>query len=226
VSATRVEEAGEKKVRGALIPRRFHAQGIRGTIMSHDNGNTTVDWNRFRDFLTLLVRLQADLRWQGKIDLSGVVQQTLLEAYRSTQRMEGWTDSQRGAWLRQALANNLADEVRKLTTDKRDVRRDRSLEAELTESVSRLERLLPAQQSTPSQHLEREERMLRVVQALSCLPNAQRRAIELHHLGGQSLADVAAALETTKAAVAGLLHRGLKSLRATLAGDDDEAGCR
>ena len=130
--------------------------------MTHDLSNhAATDWNRFRDFLMLLVRVQADLRWQGKIDLSGVVQQTLLEAYDQTLRMHGWTDAQKAAWLRQALANNLTDEVRKLTTEKRDARRERSLETELTESVSRLEGLLPAQQSTPSQHLEREERMLR-----------------------------------------------------------------
>jgi RNA polymerase sigma-70 factor (ECF subfamily) len=48
------------------------------------------------------------------------------------------------------------------------------------------------------------------------LPDSQRRVIELHHLGGQSLAEVAQALATTKAAVAGLLHRGLKNLRARL----------
>jgi hypothetical protein len=39
------------------------------------------DWERFRGFLSLLARVQSAGRWQGKIDLSGVVQQTLLEAY-------------------------------------------------------------------------------------------------------------------------------------------------
>jgi len=188
--------------------------------MSGNAGTETPDWNRFRDFLMLLVRLQADVRWQGKIDLSGVVQQTLLEAYETTRRMEDWTDAQKAAWLRQALANNLADEIRKLKTDKRDVRREYSLETELADSVSRLAGLLPSRQSTPSQHVERDERMLRVVQALSALPEAQRQAIERHHLCGQSLADAAEAMATTKAAVAGLLHRGLKNLRAMLA---DEA---
>jgi DNA-directed RNA polymerase specialized sigma24 family protein len=47
--------------------------------------------------------------------------------------------------------------------------------------------------------------------------------IELHHLRGQTLAEVAAALGTTRPAVAGLLHRGLKKLRQLLAKDGTEA---
>ena len=38
----------------------------------------------------------------------------------------------------------------------------------------------------------------------------------MHHLQGQPLAEIARELGTTKSAVAGLLHRGLKALRANL----------
>jgi RNA polymerase sigma-70 factor, ECF subfamily len=187
-----------------------------------DEVKPTFDWERFRDFLSLLARLRLDKRWQGKIDLSGVVQQTLLDAYQSFTDQDGWTDGQKAAWLRQTLANNLADEIRKLTAAKRDVGREKSLQAELADSVSRLELLLPANQSTPSQHVSREERMLQVVEALATLPDGQRQVIEMHHLQGLSLADTAASLSTTKAAVAGLLHRGLKALRQLLREDSDE----
>ena len=62
----------------------------------------------------------------------------------------------------------------------------------------------------------RQEEILRMAATLATLPEGQRRAIELHHLQGWPLAEIAAELGTTKAAVAGLLHRGLKNLRMQL----------
>jgi RNA polymerase sigma-70 factor (ECF subfamily) len=44
----------------------------------------------------------------------------------------------------------------------------------------------------------------------------QRQAVELHHLKGLSLADVGCQMGRSKAAVAGLLRRGLKELRCRL----------
>jgi hypothetical protein len=51
------------------------------------SGETFVDEARRR--LRLLARLQLSPRLAGKIDLSGVVQQTLLEAYRAGDRFPG-----------------------------------------------------------------------------------------------------------------------------------------
>src|SRR4051812_34656097 len=92
----------------------------------------------YRDYLQLLARLQVDARLQGKVDLSGVVQQTLLEAHQAWEKLQSWDEAQRAAWLRKALANNLTDELRKLGTARRDVTRDRSLDAALEESSARL----------------------------------------------------------------------------------------
>jgi RNA polymerase sigma-70 factor, ECF subfamily len=55
-----------------------------------------------------------------------------------------------------------------------------------------------------------------MAQALATLPETQRKAVELHHLQGCSLDEIARNLGVTKAAVAGLLHRGLKNLRQRL----------
>jgi RNA polymerase sigma-70 factor (ECF subfamily) len=176
------------------------------------------DLERFRPYLALLARLEVSPRLRDRVDLSGVVQQTLLEAHQGLgQRPRGArTDSETIAWLRSILSHNLTDVLRKLTAQRRDVRQEFSLDAALDQSASRLEQWLAAEQSSPSQHAVRQEELLRMAEALAALPVAQRRAIELHHLQGWSLAEIAADLGSTKPAVAGLLHRGLKTMRQRL----------
>ena len=178
----------------------------------------TPDLERFRAYLVLLARLEIAPRLRDRVDLSGVVQQTLFEAHQGLIDYPGRpnTESELTAWLRAILSHNLADVLRKLTARKRDVRRERSLEKALDQSSSRLEQWLTVDQSSPSHRAIRQEEILRMAATLATLPEGQRRAIELHHLEGWPLADIAAELNTTKAAVAGLLHRGLKNLRMQL----------
>ena len=170
----------------------------------------------YRDYLALVARLQLSPRLQAKIDVSGVIQMTLLEAHQAEEKRRAKSEAQVAAWLRQIMRNNLADELRKLGSAKRDVAREFSLDAAVAQSSSRLEAWLAADQSSPSQHALREEQLLRMAQALAALPESQRKAVELHHLQGWSLDDIAQDMCTTKPAVAGLLHRGLKSLRQRL----------
>jgi RNA polymerase sigma-70 factor, ECF subfamily len=180
------------------------------------------DLERFRAYLGVLARMEVSPRLRDRVDLSGVVQQTLLEAH---QALEGQPTEQTvqstATWLRSILSHNLADALRKLVAGKRDVRREWSLDAALDRSASRLEHWLAVEQSSPSQRAIRQEALLEMAELLSELPDAQRRAIELHHLREMPLAEIAAELGTTKAAVAGLLHRGLKTLRTRLERDSD-----
>jgi RNA polymerase sigma-70 factor (ECF subfamily) len=174
---------------------------------------------KFRDYLALLVRLHLDRRLQGKLDLSGVVQQTLLEAYQSLPQLQDRSQAEKAAWLRRALANNLADEVRKLTTGKRNVAQERSLQEAMEESSARLQGWLAAEQSSPADSLLKLEQSLQLANALARLPENQRLAVELRHLKGLSVAAVAGELECSKPAVIGLLNRGVKKLRELLQAD-------
>jgi RNA polymerase sigma-70 factor (ECF subfamily) len=168
---------------------------------------------RFRPYLQLLARLQLDQRLRAKVDLSGVVQQTLWEGHRVLGSAPAPGDAQLAALLRRLLANNLADEARKWYADKRDAGRERSLEASLEASSARLEAFLAADQSSPEERAERNEELLRLAGALERLPEAQRQAVELHYLRGWKLEEIAGHLGRGKSAVAGLLHRGLDKLR-------------
>jgi RNA polymerase sigma-70 factor (ECF subfamily) len=180
------------------------------------------EWERFRAYLTLIARMQLDAGLLGKVDLSGVVQQTLLEAHLAMAQLRTWSEAQQRAWLRRALAHNLTDEARKLAADCRDVGRERSLQAALEESSSRLEAWLAADQSSPDERASRNEQLLRVAEALEQLPDAQRTAVEMHYLQELPLAQVAAALGRNREAVAQLVHRGITRLRKHLAGADQE----
>jgi RNA polymerase sigma-70 factor (ECF subfamily) len=176
----------------------------------------------FRSYLNLLARLNVDPRLQGKLDPSGVVQQTLLEAHQALHDLRGRSEAEVLAWLRTALARNLADEVRRLRAGKRDAVREESLQQALEQSSARLEAWLAEKESSPSRRAERHEEAVRLAAALACLPDKQQQAVELRHLKGLSLAEVARELGCTKAAVVGLLHRGLEKLRELL--EDDERG--
>jgi RNA polymerase sigma-70 factor (ECF subfamily) len=184
-------------------------------VVQHADDGSALE--RFREYLHLLGRLQLGTCWQGKVDLSGIVQQTMLEAHQAWKQLCHWDQERQTAWLRRALAHNLTDEVRKLGTCGRDVARERSLSHVLEETSARLERWLADEQSSPSGRAERNEQTLALAAALGQLAADQRTAVELRHLHGCSLEDVAQRMERKKEAVAKLLFRGLKRLRELLA---------
>lgn len=168
---------------------------------------------RHRNYLRLLARLHLGPRLRTKLDPSDVVQQTLLKAHQHREQCRGETDAERAGWLRQILANTLADVLRQYGAACRDVALEQSLEAALHDSSARLEGFLRPEPSSPSQHLLRQERLDQLAAALAQLPEDQRTAVELHHLQGCPVAVVMEQMGRTEAAVAGLLRRGLQKLR-------------
>lgn len=173
----------------------------------------TGDLERCRPYLHLMARLQLGTRLQGKLDASDVVQQTLLRAHEKREQFRGQSEAEWLGWLRQILANQLAESARRFHAEARDVGRERPLEAKLEESSARLEAWLVASGSSPSQQAMRGEEVLRLAAALAELPEDQRTAIELHHLKGLQVAEVGRIMGKTKPAIMGLLFRGLRRLR-------------
>jgi RNA polymerase sigma-70 factor (ECF subfamily) len=175
----------------------------------------TSEWplEAYRDYLRLLARLQLPPLLRRQVDPSDVVQETLLRAHRSMGQFRGSTEAELTAWLRRILLNHLAEALRKLGAARRNGTSERSLELALEQSSVRLEAWLASEHSSPSERASRHEDLLYLAEALEHLPATQRTAVELKHLQSWSVEAIAQQMGLSKAAVGGLLRRGMQALR-------------
>jgi RNA polymerase sigma-70 factor (ECF subfamily) len=174
------------------------------------------DLDGYRSYLRLLARAQLDDRVQQRVDASDIVQETLLEAHRSREQFTGESTAELLAWLRRILARRMSHAIRDHTRQRRDVRRERSLEANLQASSARLEQLLASDVSSPSQKAVAAEHLQQLAEALESLTPEQREAIVQHYFRSRTVPQIAATMLKSEAAVGGLLHRGMQALRTRL----------
>jgi RNA polymerase sigma-70 factor (ECF subfamily) len=175
-----------------------------------------MEFEKYRTYLGILAGLQIDPRLQAKVDLSGVVQQTLLEAHLHREQIKAQDSEQKLAWLRRVMSNNLADEIRKANADKRDARRELHLHADVERSSIFLQDWLVGKEESPLQSLQNQERAIELATALQKLPEQQRQALILQNWHDWTLAQIAEHMGKSTSAVAGLLKRGLRQLREDL----------
>jgi RNA polymerase sigma-70 factor (ECF subfamily) len=209
-----------------LAIRRPPEETSAETIALHADMNTQVPTERlerFRHYLTLLARMEIGPANLRHVDASGIVNATLFTAHEQWDRFRGTNDAELAAWLRRMLACNLADAFRGIHRTKRDVNRERSLEGALDQSCTRLEDWLVALQTSPSARAVRSEQLMRLAWALGELPEDQRNAVELHHLHGCPISELAELLGRSRPSVAGLLRRGLERLRELLHEGESES---
>lgn len=178
----------------------------------------------YRNYLHLLARTQIDLHLQGRADASDLVQETFLDACRDFEQFRGSTEAELLAWLRKILVFNIARLVQQqVLTQKRDARREISLErhlAELDRSSACLERGLVGPQSSPSAQAQRRERAAVLADALARLPRDYQEVIVLRNLEGLPFTEVAQRMNRTSGAVRILWVRALDQLRQILERED------
>jgi RNA polymerase sigma-70 factor (ECF subfamily) len=173
----------------------------------------------YHNYLTLLARLQIGRRLQSKVDADDLVQDTFLEAHRHFAQFQGTTEEELVSWLRQILAGNLANLVRRYCgTRQRDIRLERDLAAELDKSSHLLNKSLLSPHSSPSHQAARREQAVLLADALKQLPDDYREVLILRHLEELSFPEVARRLGRTVGSVEKLWVRGLAQLRRTLGG--------
>jgi RNA polymerase sigma-70 factor (ECF subfamily) len=201
----------------SAVPRNTESRnnGDEGST-PRELGTMERSFERYRNYLLALARMHYDPRLRGKLDPSDVVQSALLQAHANQGQFKGDSGVELLAWLRAILANELAEAVRRYSRQRRNVKLERSLHAAVDDSATRVASWLAADGSSPSHQAVHREQVLALADALAELPADQRRAVELHHLQGHSLAETAEHLGRSREAVAGLLYRGVRFLRQRL----------
>lgn len=183
--------------------------------------NTQSDENlleSYRGYLWALAHAQMNRQLRSKLDPGDLVQQTLLKAYSGIGELRDGSPVVLVAWLRQILAGVLTDEIRHLHRGKRDIAREQGLVNDLNRSAIGMEQWLVADQTSPSVAAQRNEQLLHLANSLLALPVDQREVIILKHLREQTLQQIADETQRTVPAVAGLLRRGLATLRQIMDG--------
>jgi len=168
----------------------------------------------YRNYLRLLARTGIDQSLQGKADPSDLVQETLLKAHQRFGQFRGQREAELAAWLRQILARNLTDLVRRFrTAEARQVARERSLDEVITASSDALNHLLAGHGNSPSHSAERREMSVVLADALAELSADSREVIMLRSIEERDWDEVAKKMGRSQGAIRLLWARALKRLR-------------
>jgi len=181
----------------------------------------------YRNYLKLLVVSQLEQKLAARVSPSDVVQETFLEANRDFTRFRGTSSAEFCAWLRSILVHNLHRVVEQhVLTEKRDVRREVSLEAlasNLEQSTARLDSILPDPGSSPSGTAQRQELEIELADQLAELPSDYRDVIVLRHIEAMPFEQVGQRLGRSTGAARMLWLRAIELLRERMnvRGQDD-----
>ncbi|WP_417847267.1 sigma-70 family RNA polymerase sigma factor [Thalassoglobus sp.] len=159
-----------------------------------------------RDQLRALAERELDYKIAARVDASDVVQQTFLSACKKVNDFQGKSEQEFVAWIYQIHRHNIQDLLREhLGAEKRNLRKERSNDF----------REVPSNhdQSSPSQQAIKLEQSQSLAELIHQLPTDQKSAVQMRHLEGKTLEEIAAKLGRTSQAVASLLKRGLENLR-------------
>lgn len=175
---------------------------------------------RHRDRLRNMVRVRLDCRLAARVDPSDVVQEALLDAAGQLSDYLRRRPLPFYPWLRRLAWEHLVRIHQRHLAKRRSVLREEGQAPALSnDSVQELAQRLVASGTSPSNQLIRKELRERVRRALSQIPETDREVLVLRYLEKLSVADVAAVLGVSAAAVKMRHRRALDRLSRLLADD-------
>ncbi len=164
-----------------------------------------------RSYLAVAAGFHLQSRLRAKVDVSDIVQESLLDAHRGFDRFAGSTAGEWLAWLRRIAARNALDAAKRW---RGAAKRDAGREVPLGGADSATGGFEPvAPESSPSGRFLRGEEELRLAEALAALPPPQREVILLRNVERLPFEQVAERMDRSAGACRMLWMRALAALR-------------
>ncbi|RIK88923.1 MAG: RNA polymerase factor sigma-70 [Planctomycetota bacterium] len=170
---------------------------------------------RHRDSLHRMIECRLHAGVARRIGASDIVQETLLTASRRLAEYLQNPSMPFHAWLRQLARDRLADVYRRQLAEKRDVSRERALDAGRESSYGAAAELRD-DQLTPAAMMLRQELAARFRQAVAQLEETSREIILMRHAEQLTNSQAAEVLGLSEPAASMRYLRALRQLRAIL----------
>ncbi|MGC8642681.1 MAG: sigma-70 family RNA polymerase sigma factor [Isosphaeraceae bacterium] len=170
----------------------------------------------YRGYLAVIARALMNPGLRSRVEPSDLVQETLLEAHRDFAQFTDAGTTGLAAWLRKILVRNVIDRDDFHRAERRDVRRERSIDAASGSSGHALIDVLAAPISSPSAQAMRRQEDDALAEALHRLPADYRQVFVLRSLQGVPVEEIAVQMGRSANAVRLLWGRALLKLTVIL----------
>lgn len=177
----------------------------------------------YRNYMRMVVRTGLGPKLRERVELSDVVQETLVEVIRQFPQFTGQNEAALVGWLRRLVGQKLADLGRYHSRAKRsggspDVPLDATLDpAGGGDSAGggggKLLDMLALSQTSPSEAASRRELTVLLADAVAGLAEGEAEVLWLYHAENLSFESIGDRLGVSRKSVRGIYARGLRSLK-------------
>lgn len=181
----------------------------------------------YRNYLRMVVRSGLGARLREKVELSDVVQETLVEVVRQFPQFTGHNEAALVGWMRRLVSQKLADLGRYHNRAKRaggvaplpldgPAGIGDSGESPNPGQAARLVDLLALSQTSPSEAAGNREMTVLLADALADLPEQESQVLWMYHVEGLSFEGIGERLGVSRKVARGIWAKGLKSVKRKL----------
>lgn len=196
---------------------------LAAALVAAREGDASGLWRASDEFRPYLRAVAAGIlreRLRGKVDVSDVVQQSMLASIERFDQFRGSTRGEWQKWLLVIVRNEARNLLRYWHQDRRHVAKEDAIQgsrAVARDGADGATQRLPGKLPSASRHVALRQDASRMLAGLDELPPEQREVLTLRHFDGLSHKEIAARLDRSEAAVRQLWVRALRQLRVTMA---------